>query len=457
MKTGWISKSLCLLCLGLSGVLGTAAWAKGETPTVLDRVQKVNDPELGELIRVAIENYKRSYHLDEKETLEIMRKVAQSYAQIKLLDQQIEQLARRIESERGPAEMRYELLLAKAELESKLTVELASLREAMLVVPRHAFERQPAETLDSWLSLTLIDDRVYALEGQKPFQEYWVSGRFKPLGLLSADEAMNCISQRLKDKSSLPIRVVIYHTPATKATAESLRERAVALAEQIQVQMEVEVRLELATSGGAGESPFFLRQAQIRTLYPTAVQRPDGGANPLVTGTVAPNDLEQHILWRLTMPRNVPLTFRIEHDEASAPVARQVAETATAVARRLGIADLVKVTPVLVQPVPEEAFLGRWQAVTNGELREVNIQPGGQAQLTVPKRSQRGEGVGNKTVSAPWVPGTKEIFLDAGDRVIYRASIGVEGNLVVDAGEITAQGSFLATGSTDQMIFKKAD
>jgi hypothetical protein len=56
MRTEQIKKLLCVFCLSLPMVLTAAAMAQGETPSILERVQKVDDPELGELIRVAIEN-----------------------------------------------------------------------------------------------------------------------------------------------------------------------------------------------------------------------------------------------------------------------------------------------------------------------------------------------------------------------------------------------------------------
>ncbi len=66
---------------------------------MMDRVQRVDDPELADLIRTALANHK---NLNEKDTLESFARVTQSYAQIKLLDQQIAQVARKIESTTDP-------------------------------------------------------------------------------------------------------------------------------------------------------------------------------------------------------------------------------------------------------------------------------------------------------------------------------------------------------------------
>lgn len=448
MKTGWTKNLLCLLCLGLPVALPAVAPAQSETPSILDRVQKVDDPELADLIRVAIESRE---NLGQKETLEIIRKVTLSYVQIKLLDQQIAEVSRKIEAETGPAEMRYELLLAKTELESKLMNELANLREVMGIVPKHPFEEQPIETLNTWLNLNVIGERVYVLEGQKPFFEYWAKRRWKSAGLLSEKESLDYIRKRLQSNSSLPVRIDIDHTPSNTAAAEDLRGKIISLAKEANAQMETEVRTELiSTFVGSGESTFFLRQGQIRTCYPTAVQRPDGGPRPLVTGLVNPNELEQHVLWRLTRAKNVPLTFRIEYDEASALTAKQVAEAAKAVAKRLGISDVVEVVEVLVEPVPEAVFLGRWRAVADTEIREIELQAGGQSRLTM--RTGR---TGQTTQPAPWMLTTKEIFIESGPLVTWRGYLNTEGNLVINRGQIYLQGSW--HGGPPEMVFKKVE
>ena len=138
MRTEKIKKSLCVLCLSLSVVVGAVAMAQNQIPSILDRVQKVEDPELGELIRVAVENLKARYHTDEEMVGKKIKEVTQSYAQIRLLDQQIAEVTRKAKlvEETGPGELRYELLLAKTELESKRMTEIANLREMMFIIPK---------------------------------------------------------------------------------------------------------------------------------------------------------------------------------------------------------------------------------------------------------------------------------------------------------------------------------
>ncbi|MBN1806243.1 MAG: hypothetical protein JW837_13425 [Sedimentisphaerales bacterium] len=447
MKTKQIKKLLCLLlCL----CIATGAIAQSDTPSVLERVQNERDSELAELIRAALENNVKLSISDRAKPLELIRKVTVSYTQIKLFDHQIVEITRKIEAKAGPAELRNELMLAKTELEAKRMTELANLREMMGIIPRHAFEKQPIEDLNTWLVLNLIGERVYVLDSLKSFQEYWAARRHKSAGLLSERETLDYIRERLKSRNKLPIRIDIYHKSEMSSAAKELQRKIVSLAIETDSQMETEVNTELSEYVGSGKAPFFIRDGKIRALYPAAMKRPDGGPNPLVTGLVNPNDLEQHILWRLTMPKNVPLTFRIEYDEPSALPAKQVSEMCKSVAKRLGIAEVVEVEEVLVQPIPESIFLGRWLAITDGEVREIEFQAQGQSQLTTMKSGAK------KVIPAPWTLTTKEIFIDASRGVTYKGYINAEGNLFFDKGQIFPQGSWHDSGQPE-MVFKKVE
>ncbi len=439
--------------LVLTLVLVSPAAAQNKNPTVLDRVQRESDPELSELIRIAVANRQ---NVSEQARFEIVRKVTQSYAQIKLLDQQIEQLGRKIDVAAGPAEMRYELVLAKSELESKRMTELANLREAMGIIPRLPFEEQPKERLNAWVNLQLLDHRVVVLDGLKPFHYYWAMRRFKSVGVMSETEALEYVRGRLKDKNSLPIRIEVSYTAEAGRGGQELRGKIMALAREMKAEMDTDVRSRLATWVGAGESPFFLQEGKITTVYPASVQAPEGGSKLLATGFVDPNDLEQSIIWRLTMPDNVPVRFRIEYDEASARLAKQVADTVRAVAKRLGLSELVEVTPVLTEMAPERAFLGRWQAIRQAEMQTIDIQRG-ICQVTMGKGTETLKAGTNS--SGTWIPAGKEIYLDINDKVqdnyyLYIASINQQGYLVVNRGVIWPQGTFVPHGPSES-IFQK--
>ena len=177
MQARGIRVLLCLICLVLTSVSG----AQNKTPSVLDRVQKVDDPELAELIRVAMENHD---DLNQSARLDLIREVTRLYVQVKLLDQQIVEVTRKLEGETGPAEMRYELLMAKTELEAKRMTELADLRKVMGVMPRHPFDKHPIEALHSLLHLDPLEQGVVLMDTDLPFV-YWGVHQWQSGGLLS--------------------------------------------------------------------------------------------------------------------------------------------------------------------------------------------------------------------------------------------------------------------------------
>lgn len=447
MQNGWMEKSLCLAFLCLPAVLVMGGGQSG-TASVLDRVQKESDPELGELIRIAIVNRKAN----EKDTPEIVRKVTQSYAQIKLLDQQVEQVARKIKAMAGPSEMQSELLLAEAELESKRTIELANLREIMGVTPLHAFGQQPTSALNTWMHLSVLNERVYVLDSVKPFFASWIEDRWKSAGLFSVKETLDCVRERLRDRKNLPIRIDVLHEAALSTAAEDLRVKIAALVKEANAQTDADVRTVAATWTIAHRTPFFVRDGKIITCYPKPVRTPAGGPVRLSTGVVAPNDLEQHILWRLLFPGNVPLKFPLEYDEASAELAKQVADTIKAVAQRLGVSELVEVVGTLVEPVPMAGFLGRWQTGENADFQTIDIQPTGACLLTRGAGAESGKA--GAAVSCPWILATKEIFLDSDMHAVYRGRVNAEGNLIVEKGDFWPSGSW--HGGVPPTIYERA-
>jgi hypothetical protein len=445
-------------------VFGAVAAAQSDTPSVLDRVKKVEDPELGDLIRLAMENRK----VGKEKAFDVVRQITQSFEQIKLLDLQIEQIAHKAEATRGPAEMRYELLLAKAELESKRAMELANLRELAGIVPKLPLAVQPIETLNSFISLKIIGERLFVLEGRKPFTDFWIMQRWKVAGFLSEKETLDYLRGMLGDADSLPIRIEIYCSSEAQDAARDLRNKIISVAKGTNSQMDTEVRLSSATDTvGSGNSTFYLRQGKITTFYTHAMQRPDGGSEPLSTGLVNPKDLEQHILWRITKPKNVPFTFRIEHDQASASLAKKVADMASAVVKRLDVGELVDIKMVRVEPVDETVFLGRWRGETRGDVYEINVRPEGICQVTMGDRFGKDKTPGaikaGTTVTGTWLLATDKIVIDIKDRsrhgsdYVYRGYLDGDGNLIVDKGIIYPQGSFHVSGEPRQMVLKKVE
>jgi hypothetical protein len=439
--------------------MATATIGQSKTPSILDRVQNESDPELGELIRAAIERDAKLPSSKRKEPLELIRKVTLSYTQIKLFDQQIAEVSRRLEEVSGPAELRYELLLAKTELEANLMTEVANLRELMGIIPKHAFDKKPIESLSSWVILRVLDEGVYVLDSLQPFQKYEVRRRCKSLGLQSRKEALDYVREKLKDPNNFPIRIELCHTAEMSFAAKDLYGKVVSLAIETNSQMEAEVSMTQIENVGSGVSSFFIREGTISTLHKAGpLKRPDGGPKDLGTGVVEPNDLEQHILWRLLRPRNVPLKFRIEHDQTSSRLARQTADKVRAVAKDLDISELVDVERILVEAVPESDFLGRWQAITKGEFQIIDIQPTGVCVFAVSPGSKPIRG--GMSVPGRWFLTPKEIFMDIkGMGTIlnfYRGNLDKEGHLVVDKGEIHAEGRFGTSWEKNStVVFKK--
>jgi hypothetical protein len=349
------------------------------------------------------------------------------------------------------------LLLAKKELEAKRMMELANLREAMGIIPRLPFEAQSTQRLNAWVNLQPLEQGVVVLDGVKPFMDYWAMRRFKSVGMLSERETLDYVQGRLKDKNSRPTRIEISYKAEAASAARGLQEKIISLARETNADMDTEVRMELATWVGSGESPFFVQENKITTLYPAVMQAPEGGSKRLVTGFVDPNDLEQSILQRLTMPANVPVRFRIEYDEASANLAKQVADRVKAVAEHLGMSDLVEVTGALVDAVPERALVGRWQAIRQAEMAIIDIQPRGICQVTMGKGTEAIKA--GTTTPGTWMPAGKEIYLDLNDKdqvnsYLYSAYINEQGYLVVNKGVIWPEGTFVPHGPSES-IFRR--
>jgi len=461
MRNERIKQSLCILCLSLPVLWAAGAAAQSDMGSVMNRVQREEDPELGDLIRLAMENRK----VKREEAFEVVRKVTQSYAQIKLLDQQIAEVSRKAESAKM-AEMRGELLLAKAELESKRITEVANLREMAGILPLLPLAEQQIEALKGQVSLQLIGERVYVLEGVPPFMDWWAKERWKLVGFLPEKETLEYVRKRLQDKESLPMLFHMLYDTETEAQTRALRNKMITVAKETRSQMETEMRLERKSFPGSGKSPLYVREGKITTFYGHwhDVVRPDGGPEPLATGFVNPKDVEQHILWRLLLPKNVPLTFRIEYDQASASLAKQVADAAQAVVKRLGIAELAGVEEALVEPVPEKAFLGRWAGPSRGDIQTIDIQSAQVCQVTMGDRFGRNTVPGAvkafTSASGEWFLSTREIFININDKNewggdnTFRGHLDPEGNLILERGEIYTQGGWYSSGGPP-MVLKK--
>ena len=254
MKKQLKAITICLIC---TSVLFTAG-AIAKEPGVLERVKTVDDRELGELIRIAIDNLLETKELKrfsgrrlsssgisrekyaelknehEKLKLElqgaeeiaiakVIRSVTEVYAQIKLLDTQIEQTRIKMDSLNSSDAIYTELALAIAELQAKRSTQLAQLRQIMNIVPKYAFGHKPAKTLNGWLVLDVIGDQVYTFKALRPFKEsdtikgnprYTRMSNTEIIKEMSKKEAVGYIKNYIKDKNKHPFRIDITRTTA---------------------------------------------------------------------------------------------------------------------------------------------------------------------------------------------------------------------------------------------------
>jgi len=219
------SKSICVACaiLFLSG-LANAAGSKGHA-TMLSSVKTIDDPELGEIVRVALENlpetkrlrqmnpygkdYEQAKAAEATARLRTVRLVTETYMHIKLLDSQIEQSEAKLASSNLPESLARELVLAKAELEYQRATKLAELREVMNIVPRHALGRKPVKELNGWLTLDVIGDSVLVFTCAKPFYEVEHRRHHVFVKLMSEQEAMKYASDYVLNRDHHPVRVDI--------------------------------------------------------------------------------------------------------------------------------------------------------------------------------------------------------------------------------------------------------
>jgi hypothetical protein len=342
MQTSCIRNGLIAFCLVVSPVLVSQSLAENGTPSVLSRVQTVDDPELGELLRAALEQPKG---VDDQ--LKTTRAVTESYAKIKLLDRQIEEAQQRIKSVAGPAELRHELVLAAAELESRRVMELANLREVMGIIPKHAFGRTVLWNLKTWLHLDVLDNRVYVLESVPPFSEDQTRMTYRAAGMMSPEGALDYIAQWVKDSQALPIRVDIHRMAQGISLSEQLKDRIVELIRKANLEMQAEVHLVQRVQPDRQTFTLEVRGGEIREQH-WAGGRARGSTFKGISGTGA-TEYAGYIRSLLMTPEYVPATFRVVYTPQSSEAAKQCATGIEEAAKSLGIQEFVEV----VQTVDE--------------------------------------------------------------------------------------------------------
>jgi hypothetical protein len=354
---------MCCVFVGSIGLLGTTV-CKGQA-SILSRVQTIEDPELGELIRVALENLPETadpalyipnseeYDAAEMARLKTVRLVTEAYVHIKLLDSQIEQSDVRFGSSNLPEALAREFILAKAELESQRATKLAELREIMHIIPRHALGRKPVKYLNGWLRLDVIGDFVLVFTCAKPFIENEFGVRHVFVKLMSRKEARKYASDYVLEHGHRPVRVDILRNAAGMEFSEELEKELVRTVKRAKLELDAEVHLSEDVHR-TGESHLYVRRGKLglqtverdRRL---AYDHPKGGG-----GVRSPMDAEKFDKYILDLlvggPGRLPMKFVINYDEQGKDLALKAARTIEDAAKKFGVDKLVDVAREQMDP-----------------------------------------------------------------------------------------------------------
>jgi hypothetical protein len=361
----------------LAGLASSAC--ANEDQSILERVQVIEDPELGELVRIALANlletkeaarlyqrwrrttsrsqrelreeYQKKYDeaitREEARKPQVVRAVTETYAQIKLLDTQIKEIEKKIGTAKTTDAIRSELILARAELEARRTTKLAELREIMSIVPKHAFGRKPLETLSTWLSFDVIGDFVYVFNYQRPYQEgrsYWQS---EPVGAMSRKAALGHIKDLMKEKHRLPVRVDVFRNESGIRLSEELYEELMQVFKDAKVELDAEVYLDDEIRQKDQGSEYFVRQGKIYDdERSTRRQSNQIDEEHFFTGTI------KHLVG---LPKQLPRKIIIKYDADSKDLAVRMVNAIKAKAKELGVERFVEIELEETEwEVPEE-------------------------------------------------------------------------------------------------------
>jgi len=332
-KAKKVSVLFCCVSLLFGAAAGRGAAEQG---SILERVTKIEDPELGELIRQALGNSPELAN-DQAAKAALVKRVTEAYLQIKMLDSQIAETDKRIESPRTTEAIRAELTLVRTELETKLLTQLAELRETMKLVPEAKY-KHPVEALDTWLALDVIgDNSVCVYKYSEPFYERDAVGDTKSECRLdktvSGQEAVAYVKDLIESKKHFPLRLDIFKTMAGIKHSSELKKQIDRMVEDAKLDMNpVEVYLDEGARGNMHVAPFVLRQGT-RAYWRN---KPEVGGPP-------EDFLPYFTDICLKRPRQLPLRVYVEFDEESKDVAQKFSNDFGRAASELGVRHLVNV------------------------------------------------------------------------------------------------------------------
>jgi hypothetical protein len=331
--------------------------------SMLERIMTVDDPELGECLRAAIQHipvpreltgystgspeYRKAKLEYNTKKIDVARAVTESYAQIKLLDSQIEQIDSRLEigsSANAPNILQHELVLAKAELESKRLQEFARLRGAIGIIPRHAFGEIQLGQLDSWITLDVVNnEHVLVFDMKKPFTDDRRSQRFDFVNDMSYDKAIKYVNDVFNESAKQPLRIDILHRQDSTPISKQLHVQLEKMAQQQSIEMDTDIRLASNIQHGSGLNYYHIK-GRIGGNSSSGTYR--GKRVYRLRTVLDANALKGDIIrtFQFTKPATLPIRFVLEYGEASLESAKQTAATIKDLAKEHHLSDFVTVT-----------------------------------------------------------------------------------------------------------------
>lgn len=325
-----------LVLVNLTGI-STAA----EQGSILERVAEIKDPELGELIRRALANSPElEYDRAGKATL--VRRVTESYLQIKKLDSQIEEVNEKLESPETSDADRVELTLLKAELQTALAKQLAELRETMNLVPEAKYKHS-VDAFNTWLVFDVTGaDSVCVFKYSRPFYERepetWSPTKSECSldKILSLPKAIEYFRGLVKSKVYFPIRVDIFRNSDSSEASEQLKEDIdwVIKSENLEWQ-EVEVFVNEQIRPKVDAMEVIIKQDGVFWLDGVLLAR---GEQDVIAW------FENHVNSKLSRPGGLPFRFYVQFNDESEDLAVKSAEAIKKMVTDLGLSeDFVRV------------------------------------------------------------------------------------------------------------------
>lgn len=246
---------IAVVFLALIGFFLASAVFAEEDKSVLDRVKIVDDPELAELIQIAIDNMRLkpvpdSYTGDQRRELEYgtqiakakkIRSVTETYAQIKLLDEKIKQINIKYDESKTTRDIARELLLAKSTLEAERLTKIGELRETLNWVPWTPFGPKEFKDLNAWIKLEITDDVIQIFEVNKPSDESFTRNDFTHLSSYAPDDTVKYLEGIFKRPDAMPIRINLYATKEGSAFAEILKEQIILIAKNAKADFQTDL------------------------------------------------------------------------------------------------------------------------------------------------------------------------------------------------------------------------